>query len=88
MSGFKNVTGKISLPKLETLLISSSNLKCFNDLKSLKTICIIDNTANIENIDEIFDPSNIKELSIINPRIKFLNQFTNLRSLEIIGLKD
>ena len=80
----KDITLKITLPKLESLsVVNSYELNYFRGLKSLREIYVQEWDGIIE-IDEIFDPSKLLKLKIGSIRNKeFLGKFTNLRKLEI-----
>ncbi len=52
------------MKSLEFLDLDVSLLNLFAGLKSLNKLSIIENLGKIDNIEDIFDPSNIIELTI------------------------
>ena len=80
------ITSKINLPSLQTLIIDeSSQLRYFTGLKRLKQIEIEFWDEAIDDIKEVFDPLNILALeSELNIPTKVLSMFYNLRSLRLL----
>ena len=80
---------KINLPHLQSLTVDNMRLlKNFSKLQQLKHFHHT-GKVKIYEFDEIFDPSQILELSIDGePNSKFLNLFSNLRSLKLYHFGD